>query len=264
MALMESEAIVLRTYPLREADLLVTLFTRAEGKVRGVARSAKKSKRRFGGALEPMTYVRAFYDVRERQELARLDACEVLESPLATEVSYARAVALAHVAELLDELLPDREANDAIFRLALSVLHALQHVETSHATAKTGSEIRTGSDIWMPVTYFELWLTRLVGFLPELTECITCGRTLNGSRAYFHALADGLMCPDDKRLASSEVSSESRALAAQMFRAPVESFAGTPWPKSQAADLRKFLIQTLQRHIEKKLVTATMLEKGGF
>ena len=59
MALKESEAIVLRTYPLREADLLVTLFTRLEGKVRGVARSAKKSKRRFGGALEPLTYVRA-------------------------------------------------------------------------------------------------------------------------------------------------------------------------------------------------------------
>ena len=86
MALKESEAIVLRTYPLREADLLVTLFTRAEGKVRGVARSAKKSKRRFGGALEPLTYVRAFYEDRERQELARLDSCEVLESPLATEV----------------------------------------------------------------------------------------------------------------------------------------------------------------------------------
>jgi DNA repair protein RecO (recombination protein O) len=72
------------------------------------------------------------------------------------------------------------------------------------------------------------------------------------------------MCPDDKRLASSEISGDSRALAAQMFRAPVETFAGTPWPKSQAADLRKFLIQTLQRHIEKKFVTAGMLEKGGF
>src|SRR5579863_1859276 len=124
MALRESEAIVLRSYPLREADLLVTLFTRVEGKVRGVARSAKKSKRRFGGALEPLTYVRAFYDVRERQELARLDSCEVLDSPMASEVSYARAVALGHIAELLDELLPDREANDAIFRLTLSVLHA--------------------------------------------------------------------------------------------------------------------------------------------
>jgi DNA repair protein RecO (recombination protein O) len=247
MALRESEAIVLRTYPLREADLLVTFFTRVEGKVRGVARSAKKSKRRFGGALEPLTYVRAFYDVRERNELVRLDACEVLESPMASEVTYARAVALGHIAELLDELLPDREANDAIFRLTLSVLHVL-----------------TGSDIWMPVTYFELWLTRLVGFLPELTECVVCGRSLNGSRAWFHALADGLMCPDDKRLASSELSSESRTLAAQMFRTPVEGFVGMPWPKAQGADLRKFVIQILQRHIEKKLVTAGVLEKGGF
>lgn len=244
MALRESEAIVLRTYPLREADLLVTLFTRVEGKVHGVARSAKKSKRRFGGALEPLTYVRAFYDVRERRELARLDSCEVLESPLASEVSYPRAVALGHIAELLDELLPDHEANDAIFRLTLSVLSVLN-----------------GPEIWMPVTYFDLWLTRLVGFLPELTECVVCGRNLNGDRAYFHALADGLMCIDDKRLASSEISSESRTLAARMFRTPVDGFTQSPWPKAQGYDLRKFLIQILQRHIEKKLVTAGMLEK---
>jgi DNA repair protein RecO (recombination protein O) len=242
MALKESEAIVLRTYPLREADLLVTLFTRLEGKVRGVARSAKKSKRRFGGALEPLTYVRAYYEDKERQELARLDSCEVLESPLATEVGYPRAVALGHVAELLDELLPDREANDAVFRLALAVIAGLR-----------------GPDIWMPVTYFELWMTRLMGYLPEFSACVVCGRVLNGSRAYFHALADGLMCVDDKRLASSEMTAESRVLAEQMFRAPVESFAA--WPKTQGADLRKFLVQTLQRHIEKKLVTASMLER---
>src|SRR5690348_15156678 len=244
MALKESEAIVLRTYPLREADLLVTLFTRLEGKVRGVARAAKKSRKRFGGALEPLTFVRALYEDRERQELARLDALEVLESPLANEVSYPRAVALAHVAELLDELLPDREANDSVFRLTVSVLASLR-----------------GAEIWMPVTYFELWMTRLVGFLPDLSECVVCGRTLNGSRAFFHALADGLMCAEDKRLASAEISSDSRALAGQMFRAPVESLAGKPWPKAQASDLRKFLMQTLQRHIEKKLVTASMLEK---
>jgi DNA repair protein RecO (recombination protein O) len=244
MALKESEAIVLRTYPLREADLLVTLFTRIEGKVRGIARSAKKSRRRFGGALEPMTFVRAFYDDRERQELARLDACEVLESPLSNEIGYPRATALAHVAELLDELLPDREANDAVFRLTLSVLGRLH-----------------GPDVWLPVTYFELWMTRLVGFLPDFSECMVCGRALNGSRAFFHALADGLTCPEDKRLASSEMSSESRSLAAQMFRSPVESFVETNWPKTKGADLRKFLMQTLERHIEKKIVTAGMLER---
>jgi len=244
MALKESEAIVLRTYPLREADLLVTLFTRLEGKVRGVARSAKRSKRRFGGALEPLTLVRVYYEDRERLELARLDLCDVLESPLASEVTYPRSVALAHVAELLDELLPEREANDAVFRLALAVLNGLR-----------------GADVWLPVTYFELWMTRLMGYLPDLAECTACGRTLNGSRAFFHALSDGLMCTEDKRLASSEMCAESRALAAQMFRAPLESFSGRPWAKAQAADLRKFLLQTLQRHIEKKLVTAGMLEK---
>ena len=166
---------------------------------------------------------------------------------MASEVSYARAVALGHIAELLDELLPDHEANDAIFRLTLSVLQML-----------------TGPEIWMPVTYFDLWLTRLVGFLPEFTECVVCGRNLNGDRAYFHALADGLMCADDKRLASLELSPESRLLAARMFRAPVGAFAQMSWPKSQGDDLRKLLIQILQRHIEKKLITAGMLEKGTF
>jgi DNA repair protein RecO (recombination protein O) len=176
--------------------------------------------------------------------LARLDALEVLESPLASEVSYPRAVALAHIAELLDELLPDREANDAVFRLTLSVLSRLR-----------------GPQIWMPITYFDLWMTRLVGFLPDLSECVVCGRTLNGSRAFFHALADGLMCVEDKRLASSEISSDSRALAGKMFRNPVESFTEMEWPKAKASDLRKCLLQILERHIEKKLVTGGMLER---
>jgi len=243
-ALKESEAIVLRTYPLREADLLVTLFTRAEGKVSGVARAAKKSKRRFGGALEPLTYVRLYYEDRERRELARLDACEVLDSPLSAEVTYGRAIALAHVAELLDELLPDREPNDTVFRLALSVLARLRN-----------------SNVWLPLTYFELWMTRLMGYLPDVSECIVCGRTLNGSRAFFHALSDGLMCANDKRLASSEISADSRKLVDRMFRIPVDRLDPASCSKREAADLRKFLLQILQRHIEKKLVTAAMLEK---
>jgi len=244
MALKQSEAIVLRTYPLREADLLVTLFTRSEGKVKGVARSAKKSRKRFGGALEPLTCVRAFYEDREGQELARLNSCEILDSPLSAPLDYGRVVALEHMAEMLDELLPEREANDAIFRLAGSVLRQLQ-----------------GGSIWLPLTYFQLWLVRLVGFLPEMTSCSNCGQSLNGSRAFYHALADGLMCAQHKRLASSELTSESRAAALQMFRTPPESLAVGPWTQQQGADLRRYLLQIVERHIEKKLVTAAMLKK---
>jgi DNA repair protein RecO (recombination protein O) len=219
MPLKESEAIVLRTYPFRESDLLVTLFTRLEGKVRGVARAAKKSRRRFGGALEPLTHVKVTYEDKERQELARLDTCEVIESPLTSEVSYPRAVALGHVAELLDELSPDREANDAVFRLAISVVRQLR-----------------GDEIWLPVTYFELWMARLMGYLPDLAECLTCGRPLNGSRAYFHALADGLICPEHKRLASSEISADSRKLAAQMLRAPLSGLNASGLSGSSGRD----------------------------
>jgi len=244
MPLKESEAIVLRSYPLRESDLLVTFFTRSEGKVKGVAKAAKKSRKRFGGALELVTIVRVYWDDREKQELARIDSCEVLDSPLTEPLDYRRLAALGHVAEMLDELLPDREANDAIFRLAVSVLRSLG-----------------GQEIWGPLTYFDLWMARLTGFLPELSECVMCGSPLNGSRAYYHALVDGLMCQNDKRLASSELSSESRALAEQMFRAPVDSFSGEPWPKRRGGDLRKMIVQLLERHMDKKLVTARALEK---
>src|SRR5581483_6013382 len=136
------------------------LFTREEGKIRGVARSAKKSKRRFGGALEPLTRVRAYYDQKAGQELVRLDSSEVL-----------------------DGLLPDHDANDAVFRLTLSVLPRIE-----------------AGEIWMPLTYFDLWITRLMGLLPDLVACIVCGDELNGTgRVYFHALADGLMCATHKR-----------------------------------------------------------------
>ncbi|HLJ25172.1 MAG TPA: DNA repair protein RecO [Candidatus Angelobacter sp.] len=243
----QSEALVLRTYPFHEADLLVTLFTRSEGKVRGVAKSAKRSKRRFGGALEPLTHVTAHWAEKEGQELARLDSFDIIASPLAAKVSYPRLLALEYVAEVIDQLLPEREPNDSIFRLALSVVGQLR-----------------SEAIWMPLTYFDLWIVRLIGLLPELSHCVKCGEALNGSQAYFHPVADGLMCIRDKRLASMEISCESRNLAAEMFRSPVEAFAGNPWLRQCGADLRKFLSQRIERHIEKKLVTAGMLERSSF
>src|SRR5258707_4158913 len=240
----ESEPDFLGRYPFREEVLRVGLFTRREGKVRGVAKAALKSKRRFGGALEPLTHVTAHWHEKEGQELARFDSFDIIASPLTTEVTYPRVVALSYVAEVVDQLLPDREPSDDIFRLTLSVVGQLK-----------------ADSICMPLTYFDLWIVRLIGLLPELNECVVCGTTLNGSRAYFHPLADGLLCMNDKRLASTELSAGSRLLVAEMFRAPVESFAVPPWPRQRGADLRRFLAQRIERHIEKKLVTAAMLER---
>lgn len=245
MPLKQSEAIVLRSYPIHEADLLVTFFTRAEGKLRGVAKSAKKSKRRFGGALEPLTHVNVYWEEKEGSELTRIDHCDVLDSPLTSTVDYPRAIALGYVAEVLDQLLPDREANDAIFRLSNSVLEQL-----------------TAGAIWLPLTYFDVWLVRLIGLLPEFSACIECGGALDGA-AYFHPFADGLMCGEHRRLASAEMTMQSRRSVFEFGRAPLAAIIERqgPWPRSRGSELRKFLQQRIERHLEKKLTTAVMLDK---
>lgn len=244
--LQTSEAIVLRTYPVHESDLLITLFTRRDGKIKGVAKAALKSRKRFGGALEPMTLVRAHYDQRERRDLVRMDAFEILASPLTAFVDYERVVALSFIAEVLDQVLADNDPHDEIFRLAYAVLSQLRENDAS---------------IWLSLTYFSLWITRLAGFLPDLQECVVCGDAFGARPAYFHALADGLMCPEHKRLGSNLISSESRALAAGMLRSSIDHFADEEWPRSRAAELRKLSVQIIERHIERKLVTQAALQR---
>ena len=82
MPLHTTDALILRTYKLGESDRIVVFLTRDRGKKRGVAKNARQSRRRFGGALEPLTYGRVGYVERERRDLVRLDYVEQLRSPL--------------------------------------------------------------------------------------------------------------------------------------------------------------------------------------
>ncbi len=239
------EAIVLRTWPFHEADLLVSLFTREHGKVKGVARHAMRSRRRFGGALEPGTHVRAAWAERPKQDLARLDAFEILWSPLRDAVDYPRTAALQLVVEVLDEAMPEGAAEDAVFRLALAVL----------------TEMRAGK-IWLPVTYFCLWMNRLMGWMPELGHCAVCGLDLRGGAVWWSAVGDGVTCGDDRRTGSLAVSAGSVAECYGIFRTPLGVLNEGDWPVGRAADLRAFAVGTLERHLERRLMTARALGRG--
>jgi len=242
----QAEALVLRTWPVHEADHIVSLFTRDQGKLKGIAKASARSRRRFGGALEPMTYVMASYVEKPRQELVRLDSCEILVSPLSDPVDYARAAALAFFAEVLEETLPDHDPQDPVFRLALAVI----------------DHTRAGK-IWLPVTYFGLWITRLMGWMPDLAHCLTCGRAFAGGSAYFNAQADGLVCQEHRGAASRALSALSLGAAERIFRNPIAALAAEEWPRSRAADLRRFTLQSLERHLERRLHSATALAKLG-
>jgi len=251
MPVLTSEAVVLRTWPVHEADLIVSLFTRDYGKIRGVAKSALRSRKRFGGALEPMTVARAWFAERPRQELARLDQLEVIRSPLSAPVDQARLAVLCFFAEVVEEALPEHDPQDAIFRLLNSVLE--------HTTAVASDTIQP----WMALTYFSLWMTRLMGLLPDIAHCTVCGEALHAGEVSFNAHADGLFCPIHRNGTASALSADSWQLALRMLRAPASAMAGDPWPRRRAQDLRRFAVQVLERHLERKLKSAEALARLG-
>src|ERR1700741_966942 len=124
MPLYTTDALILRSYKLGEADRIVVFLPRDRGKKRGVAGNARQSRRRFGGALEPMTCGRVSYLERERRELVQLHYVEPTRSP----VSAAGGQALGYVgyfAELIDEWAPDGDPSEALFRLGSSMVEAM-------------------------------------------------------------------------------------------------------------------------------------------
>jgi DNA repair protein RecO (recombination protein O) len=251
MSVLTSEALVLCTWPVHEADLIVSLFTREYGKLRGVAKSALKSRKRFGGALEPMTLARAWFAERPGQELARLDQLEILRSPLSAPVDQARLAVLSFIAEVLEEALPEHDPQETVFRLVASVLE-----HTTDARSETAQP-------WMALTYFSLWVTRLMGLLPDIARCTACGEALRAGEVSFNAHADGMFCPVHRNGSASALSADSWQLALRMLRAPVSAFATEPWPRRRAQDLRRFAIQVLERHLERKLRSAEALARLG-
>jgi DNA repair protein RecO len=146
MPLHTTDALILRTYKLGESDRIVVFLTRDRGKKRGVAKNARQSRRRFGGALEPLTYGRVGYVERERRDLVRLDYVEPLRSPLSAMDGEALGY-VSYFAELIDEWAQEADPNEPLFRLGVSMVDAM---------AK-------GAPIEPLARYFEFWLLRLQG-----------------------------------------------------------------------------------------------------
>lgn len=206
-----SEAFVLRTYPFQEGDLIVSFFTRDQGKLRGVAKRARRPKSSFGSGLERLSQVKISFHQRENAELVRMESCELLQSQFGVLGSYEAGVALDFIAEVSDQLLPPAEPNEKFYRLIGSVLSYLR------------TDPQAGC--WRSSTYFSYWAVRLSGFLPDLR-----------------------LAPEDRGLAE--------AIAAT----PVAALDGFDWSKSAGAGLRRALTREIENHIERRLVSASMLE----
>ena len=179
MGLTETEALVLRTYNLAEADKIVVCLTRTAGLVRGVARGSRRIKNRFGAALEPFTLLHLTYYQKENQELVSLRDVEILKSHFGLFRDPDILPALAYMGDLMVEFSPPHQTNDRLFRMITACLDALT---------------QTPQYLQSILRYFEIWILRLEGFLPDLRSCAECQRQFSGQDTVQVNRELGLLC----------------------------------------------------------------------
>ena len=181
MAVTETEALVLRTYNLAEADKIVVCLTRNAGLVRGVAKGSRRIKNRFGAALEPFTLLNITYYEKENQELVSMRQVEILKSHFNLSRDPEVLSGFAYMGDLIVEFSPPHQRNDKLFRMINACLSAVA---------------QGPQDLQLILRYFEVWILRLEGFLPDLRCCAECGRAFSEESGVLLSRELGLLCPN--------------------------------------------------------------------
>ncbi len=154
--LYKDEGVILGRIKLGEADRIVTIFTRDNGKVRAVAKGVRKTKSRFGGRLEPFTLVDLmFYRGRS---LDTITAASVIEPFKAVRDDYDAFTAACALAEVVDKVSEERERAYSTYSLLLAGLSALAQ-----------------GKVTTTVPAFIVKLLSVSGFHPSLGVCAGCG-----------------------------------------------------------------------------------------
>lgn len=240
MGLVETEALVLRSYALAEADKIVLFLTRGEGLVRAVAKGAKRLSSRFGGSLEPFSRVRIEYFRKGDAELVTLKRSEIVDSRFASASDPEILGRLSYFPELLTEFALPADPDERIYRMTRACLEA--------ADADAGS-------IAELTAYFEYWLLRLGGFLPSWDTCSRCGRAIGGEEPAAIRADFRLSCAACERVREGSAAAPAvRSLYAAAGRLAPGPFASMA---AEAPEATKVLSGILKRMI------ATVLGRDG-
>lgn len=239
MALLETEALVLRTYNLAEADKIVVCLTRGAGLVRAVAKGSRKLKNRFGAALEPFTLINITCYQKEHQELISLRQVEILKSNFSLFGTAEILTALAYMGDLVIDFSPPYQPNEKLFRMVKACLEAIA---------------ASPSDLQSIIRYFEVWLLKLEGFLPDLTRCAECQRSITEEESVYISSDLALHCgscnPGRSRALSKKLHAQLRAthkVSPQVFAAESRTVAD----KTQR-EMAAFTHQIIGRILERQ------------
>jgi DNA repair protein RecO (recombination protein O) len=240
----ETEAIILKTFPLGEADRLVSFFGRTSGRMRGVAAGARRLKNRYGSTLELLSHVQIWYVEKETRDLVRIQQCDLLESFHKAQSDYGLSTGLAVVSEISELVLPEHEAAEPMFRLILLTVR----------------EIDRRGEWALPLSYFAFWAVRLGGWLPRFDRCSDCSSPFGTSAAYHASWEAGLRCERCKRPGMWQLNDGGRRLAEAFAGKRLDQIEGLLGDDRAARELREAAFDWIEFHTERKLNTKTLLE----
>jgi DNA repair protein RecO (recombination protein O) len=240
----ETEAIILKTFPLGEADRLVSFFGRSSGRMRGVAAGARRLKNRYGSTLELLSHVQIWYVERETRDLVRIQQAELLESFHKAQSDYSLSTGLAVVSEIAELVLPDHEVNEAMFRL---ILLTVREVERRGGSA-------------LALSYFAFWTVRLAGWLPRFDVCARCGKPFGQGSAYQSAHYAGLLDSEHRLPGMKPVGAEARSLAEVYAKQKLDALDDGLVALPGVKELREAGLNWIEYHAERKLATRELLE----
>ncbi|MEK6322590.1 MAG: DNA repair protein RecO [Acidobacteriota bacterium] len=247
MPLHKTEAFVLRTYALKEADKICVFLTKDQGKVRGVAHGARKIRSRFGSALEPFTEVALGYFQKEGRDLVSVSTCDILRSHFergARDVETAST--FSYLAELLTEFLPEHEPNERLYRLVLATLEAIEGEER---------------DLSQILRYFETWLLRLVGFFPDASHCAVCDEAISADEPVFLTGEGAPRCLACSGAKGFSVDQQLRNIIGEIFRTHPTAFARQQVSREHIVKIGEINYQIIRHALERDLKSRSLLKQ---
>lgn len=237
-----SDALVLRSHKIGETSKVVVFLTRERGKVRAVAKGARSPKSRYQSALEPLSEVRLSLYGRQGAELYRLGQCELVRSAFRTgERSLETSLALSYFAELLDAFALEGEAEDAVYRLALAVVHAAEGDVSAEVLSR----------------YLEAWLLKLHGLYPPLDRCSSCQAPLRGVGLLYDAPSHGFVC-ECRPGSGPRLPAGARSFLVTTFESAPASLPALP---DGAQALEAFHESLITRHLERELRSGRVIKE---
>jgi DNA repair protein RecO (recombination protein O) len=244
----KSQAIILRTKDFGESDLLVTFFSSLSGNLKGVAKGARRSSKRFVNSLNIFSLVNLEFTERRGGELVWLDSCALIDGFPGIRSDYDLLLRASYMVEMTEILFPLNVPSFEMFQLLRS---ALGSISNRHNTEET-------------LIMFQTRAMKIGGFGINVSKCGLCGRPYKGEgRALFHPPSGSIVCMGcEKESALTPGMGPNTVHVLAQLQSP--DLPLLPWSEDIVSELKRVLIAHIEHRLGKRLKSAQYLNPVAF